>query len=74
MLKLLEEELGSDPHFSINISKIYHQNSHYEGCPTITLSHQRVTGASKRATNQNIKALFNWEFFATHDKLSLSDI
>ena len=44
------------------------------GCPTVALSHQCVIGASKHATNQKPKALFNWEIFAKHDKLSLSDI
>ena len=28
-------------------------------CPAVTLSHQRVTGASKRSTNQKLKALLN---------------
>ena len=45
-----------------------------QGCPTVALSHQRATGASKRATKKTLKALFNWEYFAKHDQLSLSDI
>ena len=38
------------------------------------LSHQCVTGAPKRVTNKELKALFNWKIFAKHDQMSLSDI
>ena len=48
--------------------------SSLQGCPTIALSHQSPTRASKRATNQKLKALFNWEVFVKHDQLSLSDV
>ena len=41
---------------------------------TVALSHAGETGASKRATNQKEKALFNWEILSKHDQLSLSDI
>ena len=46
----------------------------FQGCPIVALSHKCGTGASKRATNKKLKALFNWEIFAKHDQLSLSDI
>ena len=46
----------------------------WQGCPTVALSHQRATRASKRATNQKLKALFNWEVFVKRDRLSLSDV
>ena len=45
-----------------------------QGCPTVALLHQPATGTSKRATNQKLKALFYWEFFAKHDLMSLLDI
>ena len=44
-----------------------------QGCPTVGLSHQQATWASKSATSPKLKALFNWEIFAKHDQLSLSD-
>ena len=45
-----------------------------QGCPTVALSHQSATRASKSATNQKLKALFNWEVFVKHDQLSLLDV
>ena len=36
--------------------------------------HQSATKASKRATKQKLKALFNWEAFVKHDQLGLSDV
>ena len=45
-----------------------------QGCPAVALTHLRATGASECVTHQTHKALFNWEFFAKHDQLSLSDI
>ena len=41
------------------------------GCPTVALLHQGVTGASKGATNQKLKALFNREIFAKYDNAML---
>ena len=38
---------------------------------SLTNMHQRATRALKHATNQKLKALFNLEIFAKHDKLSL---
>ena len=40
----------------------------------VQLLHQLATGASKRVTNLKLKAPFNWEILAKHDKSSLSDI
>ena len=41
-----------------------------QGCPTVALLHQRAIGASRRATKQNLVALFNWEISAKHDWLT----
>ena len=44
-------------------------------CRGVQLPHCRsATRTSKRATNEKLKALFNWEVFVKHDQLSLSDV
>ena len=40
-----------------------------QGSPSV--AEAGVTGASKRAKTQKLKALFNWEIFEKHDQLSL---
>ena len=42
------------------------------GCPTVALSHQHATGASKPAINQQLKALFSWDLFSHNMTMQLS--
>ena len=48
---------------TVPTGSVWEVNMHkgYQGCPTVVLSHQRATGASKRATNQT---RFNEGLFA----------